>query len=88
MKLKLTIIAKIQDGIIAANKNNIICFDESSIKDDKGEDSLYHTNPDRLCIGQILTDKNTKYTDSYWWYSKKEFEKIIDGWKKIQEKDS
>lgn len=80
--MKLKVIAKILDGVIACNKNNIYCFHESSLRDDKGEDSLYMTN-EGVYIGQILSKNNHKNADIYWWYTKKEWNKMNAEFQKL-----
>ena len=55
--MKYKVIAKIMDGVIAASKNHIVCFDENSLRDNEG-DSLYRSD-DGIYIGQILTEKTT-----------------------------
>ena len=66
--MKLKIIAIIEDGVIAVNKNNIFCFRENSLRDDKGEDSLCQSDKG-IYIGQILTEKNHGEADTYWRYN-------------------
>lgn len=48
----------INDGVIAANKHNIVCFHESSLYDDTNEDSLYRAG--EVYIGRILILKKFK----------------------------
>lgn len=81
--MKYTIIAKILDGVIAANKNNIICFRENSLRDKNGEDSLYHSD-DGVYIGQTLTEKMHRGADFYWWYSRKEWDKMNKSFEKLK----
>jgi hypothetical protein len=70
--MKYKVIAKIMDGVVIANKNNIICVDESTIRDNKGEDSLYWGSG--IYIGMILSDKNINNADTFWHYSKREWD--------------
>jgi hypothetical protein len=64
--MKYTVIKIINDGVIAVNKNNIACFDESSLLDDTD----YRID---IYIGQVLTSKTTDRADRYWHYTKKEW---------------
>ena len=77
------VIAKIMDGVIAVNNNNIICFHENSLWDNKGEDSLYHS-VEGIYIGQILTEKNHRNADTYWHYTKKEWDKMNNAFQNIK----
>lgn len=70
--MKFKVIKIIDDGVIAANKNNIVCFNESSLRDEKGEDSLYHSD-EGIYPGQVLTEKMHENADTYWWYTKKQW---------------
>ena len=73
--MKLKIINIINDGVIACNKNNIMCFNESSLNDDEGEDPLYQTEAG-VYVGQILKEKNHSGADLYWWYTRKQWTDI------------
>jgi hypothetical protein len=79
--MKYKVIAKIMDGVIAINKNHIVCFDEDSLRDNEG-DSLYHSN-DGIYIGQILTEKNHSTADRYWSYTKKEWMRMNSEFEKL-----
>jgi hypothetical protein len=81
--MKLKVIAKIMDGVIACNKTNIVCFHESSIQDDKGEHSLYWSN-EGIPVGRILTNKNIHDADTYWWYTKKQWDSMNKEFQKIK----
>lgn len=70
--MKYTVIANIIDGVIAASKNHIVCFDESTLSDENG-DSLYFSE-EGIYIGQILTEKMHRDADAYWRYSKKDWD--------------
>jgi hypothetical protein len=75
--MKLTVIKIINDGVIAVNKSNVVCFDESSIMDDLNERRM------DVYVGQVLTNKNFKNSDFFWWYSRKEWDLINDGIKNL-----
>lgn len=77
--MKFKVIAIIDDGVIAANKNNIVCFHDNSLRDNNGEDSLYH-----IFINQILSEKNHATADRYWAYTKKEWGKLNKEFSLIQ----
>lgn len=79
--MKLKIIAIIDDGVIAANKNNVVCFDGSSLRDSFGEDRL---DDSKIYIGAELSNNNYENADTFWWYNKKEFEKIVNGFKSLK----
>ena len=68
--MKYKVIATIIDGVIAANKNNIVCFAENSLSDSDG-DRLENIYP-----GLILEEKNHRNADRYWSYTKKEWQRI------------
>ena len=80
--MKLKIIAKVSDGIIACNKNNIVCFQEKSLSDDRGEDALYWID-EGIQVGRILKNKNHQNADFYWCYSRKEWNAMTKGFKNI-----
>jgi hypothetical protein len=80
--MKLKVIAKIMDGVIACNRHNIVCFHENSLRDDKGEDSLYWAD-EGIPVGRILKSKNHQGADIYWSYSRKEWEKMNTGFQRI-----
>lgn len=82
--MKLEVIAKINDGVVACNKNNIVCFHENSLRDNRGEDSLYWAD-EGINIGRVLTEKNHKNADFYWWYTRKEWDTMTIRFKKIYE---
>lgn len=73
------------DGVIAANKNNIICFSENSLLTDNGEESLYHSN--QIYIGRILTEKNHADADTYWHYTKKEWNELNKRFNLLQSRE-
>ena len=81
--MKLKILTIIKDGVIAANKNSIVCFHENSLSDDKGEDALYHSK-DGIYPGQVLTGKNYDNADYFWWYTRTEWSRINDGFQALQ----
>ncbi len=77
--MKYKVINIIKDGVIAANKNNIVCFCENYLKDDSGEDRL--TDID---IGIILNEKNHSSADIYWAYTAKEWNRLNRSFNQIQ----
>lgn len=79
--MKYKVIAKIMDGVILANKNNIVCVNESTIRDNNGEDALYWNSD--IHIGMILSDKNIGNSDFYWSYTKKEWNSMNEAFKKV-----
>ena len=81
--MKLKVLTIIKDGVIAANKSNIVCFSENSLRDDRGEDALYHSDKG-IYPGQILNSRNYDSADSYWWYTNKEWDKMNDSFQALQ----
>lgn len=73
--MNFKVIKIINDGVIAANKNNIVCFNASSLRDENGEDSLYSSD-DGIYVGQTLVEKMHKSAEYYWWYTKKQWVEI------------
>lgn len=77
--MKYKIIAEILDGTICATKSNITCFVSNSLHDQNGD----RIDPQ---IGEILPKKSTDQAETFWSYSKKEWEKLNKGFVKIQKK--
>lgn len=76
--MKHKVIATICDGVICATKSYIICYHENGIRDTNGEDCI------EVGVGQILTSKQLDGCDTYWQYSRKEWDKIDREFRKIQ----
>ena len=75
--MKYKVIDTILDGVIVASKSNITCLVENSIQDD--EDCKIECYPDL-----ILDSKIVYKSDSFWNYSKKEWDKLNKGFLKIR----
>lgn len=81
--MKKKVIAKILDGVICANKNQITCYIENSLYGTLDE---YHNGADvpELKIGDILPTEVTNWTETYWSYSRKQWDKMNEEFNKLK----
>ena len=75
--MKYKVVGRLCDLIIA-NKNYIKCIRENGVYNDNG-DSMENIN-----VGDVLTDKNIQDCDTFWSYTRKEWEKLDNWFKKEQ----
>jgi len=70
--MKYKVIAQIKDGAICATKGRITCYVENSL------------DVPELKIGDILPKDATIWAETYWSYSRKEWEKMNEEFNKLK----
>ena len=75
--MKYKVVGRLCDLIIA-NKNHIMCINEHEVDKDDGD------RMENIKIGDILSYENIKNCDTYWSYTRNEWEKL-DNWFKQEQ---
>ena len=81
MKFKVT--AEMHDGVICVNKSTITCFIASSLQariDDRSDGELGF----EIKIGDLLPKETTDNAETYWSYSRKEWDKMNEAFQKLK----
>jgi hypothetical protein len=77
--MKYKVIAEILDGVIAATKSEITCFVSNTLHNEWG-------GPIDVRTGDILSSDTTDNAETYWSYSKKEWDKMDKSFRKLWNK--
>lgn len=81
--MRYKVIAKILDGVICANKSRITCYRENSLNGSL--DEFYNCVPlPEAKIGDILPKYATHTAETYWSYSRKQWDKMNEEFNKLK----